>query len=164
MKNLIILLVLFLSLVSKAQDSVTLCIPNNTALSNQFNYGFGPYSPSQQLIYDGSSSNFVRLDMTMTGGYLLLTNNACIWADNLPNSTLARQEYLLSIVAVKTNQFTLTTHWNSNPIHICTNFFNPITNTAARALTNGWTATVYEIQCIGPSSIIYPVSVANSGQ
>jgi len=54
----------------------------------------------EPLAYDGSTNNYVRLDMTRSGGILVLTNNATLWCDNLSSSVSVKFNYELIVASL----------------------------------------------------------------
>lgn len=102
----------------------------------------------QACAYDGSSSNYVMLDFAGQSGFLLLTNNAVLWPNNLPSSTYAYLDYNLYVVSTATNVYTIS-FFGSSVIQ-ATNFYQPQQSQA------GWQfgATMYKFHSVGTNVMV----------
>ena len=102
----------------------------------------------ETLGYDGSTNNYVRLDMTKSGGVLVLTNNATLWCDNLPSSVSLKFEYTLIVASLNTNVYTISFYTNQG-VMLGTNWGQPL------IMQTGWTVagTDYDLMAVGTNVV-----------
>ena len=102
----------------------------------------------EPLAYDGSTNNYVRLDMTRSGGILVLTNNATLWCDNLSSSVSVKFNYELIVASLSTNVYTVSFYTNQG-VMLGTNWGQPLISQA------GWSVagTSYELIAVGTNIV-----------
>ena len=102
----------------------------------------------ESLAYDKTTNNYVRIDMTRSGGILVLTNNAILWCDNLSSSVSVKFNYELIVASLSTNVYTVSFYTNQG-VMLGTNWGQPLT------MQTGWSVagTSYELIAVGTNIV-----------